>query len=181
MQSRRAVQENRVLAYDLFEYVPDHGLLPVNHLARLLDGRGVGLLFELVVDEGLEQLQGHLLRQAALMELEFGADDDDGAARIVNALAEQILTEASLLALQRVAQGFERAVVDPAEHATAASVVEQGVHGLLKHALLVAHDDFGRAKLHELLQTVVAVDDAAVAAVQVGPCQASAALGYERT
>src|SRR2546423_1232204 len=174
MKSRRAVQENRVLAYDLFEYVPDDRLLSVNHLARLLDGRGVRLLFELVVDERVEQLQSHLLRQAALVEFQFRPDDDDGAARIVNALAEKVLTEAPLLALQSVGQRLERAVVDSAQNATAPPVVEQGVHGLLKHALLVAHDDFGRAKLHELLQAVVAVDDAPVEVIQVGRCEATA-------
>jgi hypothetical protein len=37
----------------------------------------------------------------------------------------------------------------------------------LQHALLVAHDDVRRAKLEELLQAVVAIDDAAIEIVQI--------------
>ncbi len=54
------------------------------------------------VDERLEQLERHLLRQAALVQLQLRADDDDRAAGIVDALAEQVLAEAALLALQHV-------------------------------------------------------------------------------
>ena len=57
-----------------------------------------------------------------------------------------------------------RAEVDPA----ALAVVEEGVHGLLEHPLLVADDELGRAELDELLQPVVAVDDPAVEVVEVG-------------
>src|ERR671920_921451 len=110
VERRGAVQQNGMLADDLFEDVPDHRLLPVDHLTRLLDGGGVALLFELVVDERLEQLKRHLLRQAALVELEFRPDDDDGAARVVNALAQKVLAEAALLALEGVGQRLERAV-----------------------------------------------------------------------
>src|ERR671920_47396 len=121
VERRGAVQEHRVLADDLFEDVPDHRLLPVNHLARLLDGGGVALLLKLVVDERLEKFERHLLRQAALVQLQLGADDDDRAARVVHALAEKVLAEAALLALQGVRKRLERAVVDAAKYATAAT------------------------------------------------------------
>ena len=131
------------------------------------------------VDEGLEQLQGHLLGQAALVQLQLGADHDDGAARVVHALAQQVLAEAALLALQGVGERLQRPVVGPAQHAAAAAVVEERVHRLLQHALLVAHDDVGRAQLDELLQAVVAVDDAAVQVVQVGGGEAAAVQGHQ--
>ena len=51
------------------------------------------------VDEGLEQLKRHLFGQAALMEPEIRADDDDRTAGIVHALAQKVLAEAALLAL----------------------------------------------------------------------------------
>src|SRR5439155_21876609 len=54
----------------------------------------------LVVDERLEELERHLLRQSALMQLQFGTDDNHRAARVIHALAEQVLTEAALLALE---------------------------------------------------------------------------------
>ena len=71
MQRRRAVQQNRMLANDLVEDIPNLGLLLLDELLRLLDGRGIALRVEARIDEGLEQLQRHLLRQAALMQLQF--------------------------------------------------------------------------------------------------------------
>src|SRR3546814_5507744 len=59
------------------------------------------------------------------MQLEFGAGDDDRAARIIDALAEQILAEATLLALEHVRQRFQRTLVGARDRATAAAVVEQ--------------------------------------------------------
>ena len=77
----------------------------------------------------------HLLRQAALVQLQLGTDDDHRTAGVVDALAEQVLAEPALLALQRVAQRLQRTVVGAAQHAAAAAVVEQRVHGFLEHAL----------------------------------------------
>ena len=73
VQGRRAVQQHRVLADDLLEDVPDLGALLLHHLLRALDGGDVALLLELVVDERLEQLEGHDLRQAALVQLQLRA------------------------------------------------------------------------------------------------------------
>jgi hypothetical protein len=62
-----------------------------------------------------------------------------------------------------------------------AAVVEQGVDGLLQHALFVAQDDAGGLDLDELLQPVVPVDDAAVEIVQVAGGEAAAVQGDQRT
>ena len=78
-----------MLADHLFQDVPDLGALLLDHALGGLDGRGHAVEFELGIDEGLEQLERHLLGQAALMQLELGTDHDDRAARIVDALAEQ--------------------------------------------------------------------------------------------
>ena len=163
-----------MFANDVFENVPDHRLLLLDHFLGLLDGGAVPLRFELVIDEWLEELERHFLRQTALVEFQFRADNDDGAARVVDALAEKVLAEAALLALERIARGLERAVVGATQYAAAAAVVEQSVNGFLQHALFVADDDVGCVKLHELLQPVVAVDDAAIEIVQVGGCEAAA-------
>jgi hypothetical protein len=56
--------------------------------------------------ERLEQLERHLLGQTALVQLQLRADDDDRTARVVHALAEQVLAEATLLALEHVAEDF---------------------------------------------------------------------------
>jgi hypothetical protein len=63
------------------------------------------------VDERLEQLERHLLGQAALVQLEFRAGHDDRTAGIVDALAEQVLAEAALLALEHVGERLQRTLV----------------------------------------------------------------------
>ena len=181
VERRRAVQENRVLLDDFLESVPHLVRRLLDELLGRLDRGRDPLLLEPVVDERLEELEGHLLRQAALVELELRPDDDDGAARVVDALAEEVLAEAARLALERVGQRLEGAVVRALEDAAAATVVEQGVDGLLEHALLVAHDDFGRAELEQLLEAVVAVDDAAVEVVEVRRGKPASVQGDERT
>src|SRR3954462_10899130 len=101
------------------------------------------------------------------MQLELGTNDDDRTPRVIHALAEQVLTEPALLALEHVGQRLERTLAAAANGLGAAPVVEQRVDRLLEHALLVAQDDLRRAVRDELLQAVVAVDDAAVQVVQV--------------
>ena len=68
-----------------------------------------------------------------------------------------------------------------AEHGPlAAVVVEQGVDRLLQHPLLVADDDLGRVEVDQLLEPVVAVDDAAVQVVQVAGGEVAAVEQHER-
>src|SRR6266568_30559 len=107
------------------------------------------------------------------------ADHDDRTARVVDALAEEVLTEATLLALERVRQRLERAIVGSTEHTATTAVVKQSVHRFLKHALFVAHDDFRRVQIHQLLQPVVAVDDAAIEIVQIRGREASAVQRHQ--
>ena len=111
VERRRPVQEHRVLLDDVLEDVPDLRPLLLHELLGRLDRRGDAPLLELAQDERLEQLERHLLGQPALVELEVRPDHDDRAARVVDALAEQVLSEAALLALQRVGQGLQRPVV----------------------------------------------------------------------
>ena len=174
-------EQHRMLADDLVEDIPDLRLFLLDQLLGLLDGRGVALGVEPRVDERLEQLERHLLRQAALVQLQLRTGHDDRAAGIVDALAEQVLAEAALLALQHVRQRLQRTLVGAGDDAAAAAVVEQCVDGLLQHALLVADDDAGRTQLDQPLQAVVAVDDAAIEVVQVGRREAAAVERHQRT
>ena len=138
------------------------------------------LLDELAHDERLEELERHLLRQAALVQLEVRADHDDRAARVVHALAQQVLAEAALLALEHVGEALELVVAGAGHGAAAAAVVDQRVAGLLQHALLVADDDLRRAELQQPLEAVVAVDDAAVEVVEVAGGEAAAVELHHR-
>ena len=63
-----AVQQHRMFANDIFEDVPHDGFLLLDHFLGLLDGGAVPLGFELVIDEGLEELESHFLGQTALVE-----------------------------------------------------------------------------------------------------------------
>src|ERR1700722_10411510 len=92
-------------------------------------------------NEGLEQFQRHFLRQSALVQTQGRTHDDDRAARVVDALAQEVLAEAALFALDHVGQGLQGALVGARDGTAAAAVVQQGIHRFLQHALFVAHDD----------------------------------------
>ena len=108
------------------------------------------------------------------MHLEVRPGDDHRAARVVDALAEQVLAEPALLALEHVAERLERAVAGARHGAAAAAVVEQRVDGLLQHALLVVDDDVRRLQVEQPLEAVVPVDDAPVEVVEVAGREAAA-------
>ena len=137
-------------------------------------------LDETAHDERLEELERHGGRQAALMELELGVDDDDRAAGVVDALAEQVLAEAALLALEGLGQRLQGTSATARDGTAATAVVEQGVHGLLEHALLVVDDDRRGVEVEQALQAVVAVDDAAVQVVEVGSRETAAVELHHR-
>src|SRR5690606_8971150 len=143
------------------------GALLLDELLCLLDGRGITLGVEAGIDERLEELESHLLRQAALVQLELRTRHDNRTARVVDALAEQVLTEAALLALEHVGQRLQRTLVRSGDDAATTAVVEQRINRFLKHALLVADDDARGLQLDEALQTVVTVDHAAVQIIQI--------------
>ena len=59
--------------------------------------------------------------------------------------------------------------------------MERRKNGFLQHALFVAHDDFGRMQVHQLLQAVATGDDAAIVIVQIGRGEAAALEWNQRT
>ena len=180
MKRGSAVEQNRVVLDDLFKDVPHYRLLHLYHFFGLLDGGALAGLLKAVIDERLEELERHLLGQAALVQLELGADHDNRPAGVVDAFAEQVLAETALFALERVRERLERAVVGATQNAATAAVVEQCVHGLLQHALFVAHDHFRSVQIHQLLQPVVAVDHAAIEIIQIGGGKAAAIERHQR-
>ena len=108
VERRRAVQEHRMLGDHLLEDVPDLRLHRVDVLLRRLDVLDDLPLDEPAHDERLEELERHQLRQPALVELEVRAGDDHRPSRVVDALAEQVLAEAALLALEHVRERLQR-------------------------------------------------------------------------
>src|SRR5690606_14376278 len=75
----RAVQQHRVLLDDVLEHIPDLGAHAFDHALRALDVVRVAFVDQALHDEWLEELQRHLLRQAALVHLQVRADHDDRA------------------------------------------------------------------------------------------------------
>jgi hypothetical protein len=118
VKRRSTVEKNRMFADHLFEDVPNDRLLAFDHLTCLLDRRRMCVLLKLVVDERLEQLERHLLRQTALVKLQLRTNDDHRTARVVDTLTEQVLTEASLFTLERARQRLERTIVRTAKNAS---------------------------------------------------------------
>ena len=179
VQRRRPVQEHRVVLNDLLEDLVDLGALLLDDLLGPLDRLGDALFHQLVDDEGFEQLHRHRLGQPALVQAQLRANHDHGAARIVHALAQEVLAEPSLLALEHVRQRLERPLAAAADRLGPAPVVEQRVHRLLQHPPLVPEDDLRRAVQDQLLQPVVAVDDASVQVVQVAGGEPPAVQRHE--
>ena len=168
VECRCPIQQHRVLGDDLFEHIPHLRALTLHHPLGALDVLRMVEIDQSLHHERLEQLECHQLGQTALVQLELRADHDDRAAGVVDALAEQVLTEPALLALEQIAQGLQRTVARAGDRTPTATIVEQCVDGLLKHALLVVDDDLGSAEVDQSLEPVVAVDHAAVQVVEVG-------------
>ena len=167
MQRRRTVQHDRMVLDDLFEHAKDLDCAALDHALCALDVLRETALDKLLHHERLEELQRHLLGQTALIHLQVRTDDDNRTARIVNTLAEQVLTETALLAAQHIGQRFQCAVAGARNRARTAAVVNQRIDRFLQHALFVANDDVRRAQLKQPFQTVVAVDDPAIQIVEV--------------
>ena len=181
VERRGAVEEHGLVLDHLVQHVPHLGRLALDHLARRTHRVADALVLERTDDERLEETERHLLRETTLRQLELGADHDHGTAGVVHALAEEVLAEAARLALQDLGEGLERTVAGAGHRASVASVVEHRVHRLLEHALLVADDHVRRLEREQVLETVVAVDHAAVEVIQVGGREAAALERDERT
>ncbi len=180
VQRRSAIQEHRVIADHLFEDIPHFVVLPLEHLLGALDRVGMAEFLEPPNDERLEQFQRDLLRQPTLVQPQRRPDDNNGASRIIDALAEQVLAEPALLPLDHVGERLERPIARSEHRALAAIVIEQRIDRLLEHPLFVADDDFRRIEINQLLEPVVAVDDAAIEIVQVAGGEIARVEQHER-
>ena len=167
MQRGSAVQQHRVILDHLFKNIPDLGTDFLHHALGALD-----VMNQLVIDQplhhkGLEQLQGHLLGQAALVEFQVRADNDHRAARIIDPLTQEILAKAALFAFKHIAQGLQGAIPRTGHRPASPAVVDKRINGFLEHSLLVADNNIGSPQVEKPLQAIVAVNYPAVEIIQI--------------
>ena len=96
------VEQHGVFFNDFFEHIPHERVATLDHALGALDVLGQTTIIQLAHHEWLEQLERHQLRQTTLVQTQCWAGDDNRAAGIVDTLAEQVLAETALLALQHV-------------------------------------------------------------------------------
>ena len=93
--------------HHIFKNIEYDGVAAIDNLLGTLHRLDDAALNELADDERLIELGGHELGQTALAHFEFRANDDDGTSGIIHTLTEEILTETSLLTLQRIGERLE--------------------------------------------------------------------------
>ena len=174
VQCRSTVQHYRMLFDDIFQNIPDLRVYALNQFLGVLDILGNISLLQFLHNEGLEELQRHFLRHAALIDLQFGTDNDNASSGVVNTLAQEVLSETASLTFKHVGQGLEGPVAGTCDRTAASAVVDQRVDRFLKHSLLVPDDDVRSAEFKKSLKTIVSVDDPSVQIIQVGSCESSA-------
>ncbi len=78
VQRRGTVQHNRMLLDHILQYVPYLRLYPLYHLLRILNIMSSSVLNQLLHNKWLEQLDRHLFRKTALIDLKLRPYDDNG-------------------------------------------------------------------------------------------------------
>ncbi len=131
----------------LFEHIPYFWLYSLHKAFRALNVVCEVLLYQLAHDKRLEEFQGHLLGQPALVQLQIRPNHDHRTTRVVNALTKQILSEAALLTLEHVGQALQLVIARTSYCATTSPVVNQSITCLLQHALLIPNYDLWCAQL----------------------------------
>ena len=98
-------------------------------------------MLQLAEDEGLEELQRHFLRQSTLMQSQCWAGHNHRSPRVINALTQQVLTEATLLTFNHICQRLQWPLVRSSDRTTATTVIKQGIDSFLQHTLFIANDN----------------------------------------
>ena len=104
VQRRSTVEQYGVPLQDVLENFPHNGFLTVDNLFCTLDCLHQSTLKKFANDVWFEELSGHILRQTTLMHLQLRSDNNNRTARVVDTLTEQVLTEATLLALEGIGE-----------------------------------------------------------------------------
>ena len=161
------VEHHGMLLDHLFECIPDLWAHPFNHPLGCLDIACRTIVNQRLHDEWLEELKCHFLWQAALVQLEFRTNNDNGTSRVVNTLSEQVLAEPAFLALEHVRKRLECTTIGTRYWALTTSVVNKCIDGFLQQTLLMVDNRLRCPDFLNLLQAVVTVDNTAVQVIKV--------------
>ena len=181
VQCRRTVQHNRMFFDNVLENVPYLRLELLHHFLCIFNVVRGTVCNKLFHNKRLEQLDSHLFRKTALINLQLRSYDDNRTSGVVNSFTQKVLTETSGFTFQHIGKGFQSSVSRTGNRASAASVVNKSIYCFLQHTFLVADDNIRSAKLQQSFQTIVSVDDSSVQVVQVRCCKTSAVKLYHRT
>ena len=162
VQRRGTVEHNRMLLDHFFQNIPYFRLETFYHLLSVLDIVSGPVLHQLLHNERLEQLDGHLFGQTALIDLQLRSYYDNGTSGIVHTFSQKVLTEPSGFSFQHIGKRLKGTVSGACYRTASAAVVDQGVHRFLQHSLFISYDNVRRAQLQQAFQTVIPVDDPAV-------------------
>ena len=181
MQRRSTVEEYRMSFQYVLQNLPHHRLFAVHNTLGRFYGLHKATLEHLADDKRLEQLACHILGKSTFVHFQLGTNHDNRTTGIVDTLTQQVLTETALLSFQRITEGLQGTVRVSLHAAYLTAIVEQRVHRLLQHTLLVAHYNFRSFDLQQLLKTVVADDNTSVELVDVRSGKAAAIQWHQRS
>ena len=165
VKSRSTVKHNRVPFRHLSKDIPNFGGFAVDHFLSRTNSVAVAKFFQTADDERLKKSQGHLLRKTTLVQFKFRPNHDHRTPRVIDAFAEEVLTETSTLTFEHVRKRLKRPVSSTRHGAAMTTVIKESINSLLEHALLVADDDLGSLQLHEVPETIVPINDTTIEVV----------------
>src|SRR5262245_61538698 len=101
------------------------------------------------------------------MQFQARATDDNRPGRVIDSLAQEVLPEASLFALDHLGQRPQRPARDSLDRGVAVLVVEQGIYETLQPALFLAQDHFGSLTSGPFANALVGLEDLLIEVIEV--------------
>ena len=86
VQCRRTVQHNRMFLDNLFQHIPYLCIQLFYQLLRILDVLADSVSNEFLHNKRFEELDRHLLRKTALIDLKFRSNDDNRTSGVIYTL-----------------------------------------------------------------------------------------------
>ena len=166
-----------MLANHVGENIPHLSCFTLNHFLSSFNCCRKTTTLELAKNKRLKEFQCHFLRQSTLVQTQCRANHDHRTARVVYALTEQVLTEATLLAFNHVGERLKGTLVRTGNRTATTAIIEKRIDRFLQHALLITHDNIRRIKIEQSLESIVTVDYSTIQVVEIR-CGKTAAIEW---